>query len=436
MEIRGPSPSTLAGAAASQAIAHGGFHLGAFYDILRFMGRQAIEIPVWGMLPLVCVALLVLGKRGLGPRSNPDAFLMGMAFLVVAAGVTLQFYLADILGQLTDYLGNSANRIYMPAGVLTAMLALLAARRPADDDAPSTSPRRMPAVTAGSQPEFAAELHSAIDFDGRTEQDNEMDLPGCRHRIGDRSTCSSRHRWVRLCPAVGGTHVAESGRRRNASEREFLLGARATRYLDFLAASIPTDGSLVLPEGVGEFSEQNVLQFFLMPRTVPGCSCGGGGAEPSLECTRCLLKPNHYVPAIGGFPGQGILEGSKQYLAYPEDTGWFHGLWLGTPASLGSKQLGAVDPGSALTAAWIDLAIYAALAILWGARLVRPRTLTSRDPRIPNGNASGGGIVDACGVWSWTSGIESDVGALPRCLDGALIGRGCDEEAGTWGSAG
>ncbi len=54
----------------------------------------------------------------LRPRSNPDAFLVGVALLVVATGVTLQFYLADFLGQLMDYLGNSANRMYMPAALL------------------------------------------------------------------------------------------------------------------------------------------------------------------------------------------------------------------------------------------------------------------------------------------------------------------------------
>jgi hypothetical protein len=120
--------------AAMGAVGRGELHPGAFYWIVRFMGRQAIELPVWGLLPLACAALLILGLRRLGPRSNPDAFLVGVALLVVAAGVTLQFYLADFLGQLMDYLGNSANRMYMPAAVLTTLLAVMLTRRSFAED--------------------------------------------------------------------------------------------------------------------------------------------------------------------------------------------------------------------------------------------------------------------------------------------------------------
>ena len=124
------------------ALGRGELHPRALYLIVRFMGRQAIEIPVWGFLPTAFAALLVLGVRRLGPRSNPDAFLVGMAFLVVAAGVTLQFYLADFLGQLMNYLGNSANRMYMPAGVLAALLAVMLTRRSFPNDSPAAEDSR------------------------------------------------------------------------------------------------------------------------------------------------------------------------------------------------------------------------------------------------------------------------------------------------------
>ncbi len=61
---------------------------------------------------------------------------MGVALLVVAGGVTLQFYLADFLGQLMNYLGNSANRMYLPAGVLTMLLAVLLTRQSFAQDLP------------------------------------------------------------------------------------------------------------------------------------------------------------------------------------------------------------------------------------------------------------------------------------------------------------
>jgi hypothetical protein len=111
------------------ALRRGELHPSAFYWIARFMGRQAIELSVWGLLPAACAVLLILGFRRLGARSNPDAFLVGTALLAVAAGVTLQFYLADFLGELMNYLGNSANRMYMPAAVLAVLFAVLLTRR-------------------------------------------------------------------------------------------------------------------------------------------------------------------------------------------------------------------------------------------------------------------------------------------------------------------
>jgi len=125
--------------AALQFWAQGEMHLSAFYWIARFMGRQAIELSVWGVLPLACVTLLVLGVRRLGPRSHPDAFLAGVVLVVLAAGVTLQFYLADFQGQLMNYLGNSANRMYMPVVVLAAVLGLLVARNASSGDPPSAA---------------------------------------------------------------------------------------------------------------------------------------------------------------------------------------------------------------------------------------------------------------------------------------------------------
>ncbi len=125
------------------ALGRGELHPESFYWIVRFMGRQAIEIPVWGLLPAAIAALLVLGVRRLGPRSNPDAFLVSMAFLVVAAGVTLQFYLADFLGQLMNYLGNSANRMYMPAGVLAALLAVMLTRRSLLENSPAAEDQEL-----------------------------------------------------------------------------------------------------------------------------------------------------------------------------------------------------------------------------------------------------------------------------------------------------
>jgi len=116
--------------AAMQAIARGELHLGAFLYIVRFMARQAVEISVWGFLPLACAVLLILGARKMGPRANPDAFLVAVALAVVGAGSTSHYYLADFVGKLAKGMGNSANRMYMPVAVLATLLALLLTRGP------------------------------------------------------------------------------------------------------------------------------------------------------------------------------------------------------------------------------------------------------------------------------------------------------------------
>lgn len=112
-----------------EALAAGQLHLGAFYRIARFMAGEVLNPTVWGMLAPASALLGLANWKGLRPRSNPDAFLLLVALLAVAAGVTLQFYIADFIGELMNYLGNSASRMYMPAGALAILLAILLSRR-------------------------------------------------------------------------------------------------------------------------------------------------------------------------------------------------------------------------------------------------------------------------------------------------------------------
>ena len=69
----------------------------------------------------------------------------------------------------------------------------------------------------------------------------------------------------------------------------FMLGTRAADYIDFLQANVPAGTSIVLPFGVGEFTQQSLLQFFLMPHPIPGCDCGSTKFEEvTRECVLCL----------------------------------------------------------------------------------------------------------------------------------------------------
>jgi hypothetical protein len=117
-----------AGSTAFEAIVRGEYHLGAFLTVARFMGRQAIDLAVWGVLGPICGGLILMRARRLGRRSHTDAALLAMALVVVIAGATLQFYIADHVGALMTYLGNSGNRMYLPAAVLAALLAVLLCR--------------------------------------------------------------------------------------------------------------------------------------------------------------------------------------------------------------------------------------------------------------------------------------------------------------------
>jgi hypothetical protein len=163
-------------------------------------------------------------------------------------------------------------------------------------------------------------------------------------------------------------NLGKDAMQRNA---DFLLGARASRYMQFLSQTVPASGSVVLPHGVGEFSEQSILQFFLMPRTIPACPCGGSISADSADCAACLQAPGHTIPSIGAFPPQGILdEGGWRLVPYPEDTGWFHGLWLraGYEGDVSIPQPNAFDP---ILAGLLDVIVYVALATLGAAVVVR-----------------------------------------------------------------
>lgn len=120
-----------------------------------------------------------------------------------------------------------------------------------------------------------------------------------------------------------------------AEERgaRFLLGVGGGKYMQFLKDVVPTDRAVVIPFRAGNFSEQNILQFFLIPRGIPSCGCTGEVlSEMTAECVACLRAPSHYVPAIGGFPSIDVLSDDKQFTEFPEDYAYYRGVY-GPPLS-------------------------------------------------------------------------------------------------------
>jgi len=145
----------------------------------------------------------------------------------------------------------------------------------------------------------------------------------------------------------------------------FLLGTGGMEYMWFLKSTVPAEGAVVVPYRAQQFSEQNTLQFFLLPRGIPACLCEGTKVgEMSRECTECLLKPSHYVPAIGEFPPNDLMSPTKELISFPDEQGWFRGVYV--PASSFRENTNRVvpEPSSSLPAAGVDALIYLAIFIL------------------------------------------------------------------------
>jgi hypothetical protein len=109
----------------------------------------------------------------------------------------------------------------------------------------------------------------------------------------------------------------------------FLLGGKGAGFMKAISAAVPLDRPVVVPEGYGPFSEQSILQFFLMPRAVLACGCRDALEEAvaSSECQACLLQEWNSVPAVGKFPPVGILDSSKRFLPY-EEAGFYRGVYV------------------------------------------------------------------------------------------------------------
>ncbi|MFV2045572.1 MAG: hypothetical protein ACC700_20350, partial [Anaerolineales bacterium] len=107
----------------------------------------------------------------------------------------------------------------------------------------------------------------------------------------------------------------------------FLFGSEGSDYIDFLTSVVPADKPVVKPEGTGGYAEQNLLQFFLLPRAIPASPCQSAG-DTSDACATYLLAPSHYVPALGGFPEAYLIENDKELVEFSGDSGWFDGVYV------------------------------------------------------------------------------------------------------------
>jgi hypothetical protein len=147
-----------------------------------------------------------------------------------------------------------------------------------------------------------------------------------------------------------------------------LLGESGSKYIDFLLGQTPPDATIAIPPQSVNFSEQNLLQFYLIPRAIVSCRCEETNSEKMLSqaCLLCLQSPGYYVPAIGSFPPQDSLQETKVFIPATSPADFYRGVFapinddqdLSAPDPVAFKPLGSLI---------IDLFVLGALFAFGGA---------------------------------------------------------------------
>ena len=90
----------------------------------------------------------------------------------------------------------------------------------------------------------------------------------------------------------------------------YFLTSEGADFLDFINSIIPPAVKVVLPEHSGPFSEQSILQFFMLDKTVMFCPSGAAGIA-------CLSKPDKYLLATTTYPPHES-DIDKVFIPYPD----------------------------------------------------------------------------------------------------------------------
>ncbi len=90
----------------------------------------------------------------------------------------------------------------------------------------------------------------------------------------------------------------------------FFLSSEGTDFLGFINSIIPPAVKVILPEQSGPFSEQNILQFFMLDKTIMVCPSGAARIE-------CLSNPDKYLIATTAYPPHES-DIDKVFIPYPD----------------------------------------------------------------------------------------------------------------------
>lgn len=127
--------------------------------------------------------------------------------------------------------------------------------------------------------------------------------------------------------------------------------------MNFLSSTIPENGTIVVPSQAVRFSQQSILQYFLMPRGVIHCGCNKDPQFYSTRCIECLRDYSNYVPAIGEFPSNATMEGYKEFVPHTIDSYLYHGVYAPIAQDIVGFQSRKTNDYSLTTAFVIDLVI-------------------------------------------------------------------------------
>jgi len=90
----------------------------------------------------------------------------------------------------------------------------------------------------------------------------------------------------------------------------FILSSEGADFLSFINSILPPAVKVVPPEQSGAFSEQNIMQFFMLDKTIMVCPTDAAGIK-------CLSKPDKYLIATTAYPPHES-DIDKVFIPYPD----------------------------------------------------------------------------------------------------------------------
>jgi hypothetical protein len=134
----------------------------------------------------------------------------------------------------------------------------------------------------------------------------------------------------------------------------YYLKAHGAGFLKFIQENIPPDGKIIIPKS-GPFSEQSIMQFYLLDRDIFSC--------PNSTQLDCLSEPDKYLIATTNYPPQ-IEYPLKTFLPYPgrSDSLQYEGLFI--PNDQAGGIFSAFYPENFNPVA--TLAVDACILLIWG----------------------------------------------------------------------